>query len=94
MNQRFEVKHRAAHQYRLSAASANLANEPLGITRKLARVVARAWVSNINEVMWTNSLFGKAWLGGANVHAFIDGGGVHANELDGQAAPRLMCGVI
>ena len=90
-HQGFEVKHGAAHQQWQLASTRNLLDTGQCITRKFCCTVSVEGIANVNEVMRHSGQFCLTWLGRANVHAFVNQGGVDADDFCATYFLQVVC---
>jgi len=82
IKQGLEVQHGAAHQQWQCAARADLGDEPGGVLHKLGGAVGLQRIADVDEVVRHGGALVGRGLGGANVHAPVHQGRVHADDLD------------
>jgi hypothetical protein len=71
VDQRLEVKHRAANEQRQPAAPTDFRDQPRGVRDERGGVVAFARVADVDEVVRHGGQFGSAGFRGADVHAAV-----------------------
>ena len=81
--QSLEVQHGAAYQQGQLAAAANIRHQNPGVAHKIGRAVSLERVTDIDQVMRHNCQLVCAGFGRADVHAAVNQGRVHADDLDG-----------
>ena len=86
VEQRLEIQHGATHQQRDGAAGADLSDQALGVLHELGRAVRLQRVEDVDQVVGHGGPLLQAGFGGADVHAAVDQGRVHADDFTGLAA--------
>ena len=81
VEQRLEIKHRAADQQRPRAAGLDLGHQAQRVADELRRRVARGRLEDVDQVMRHRGEFFRRRLGGADVHAAVHQRGVDADDL-------------
>ena len=67
-------------------ARADFTDQTLGVSHKLSGAVGLQGIENVDQVVRYGGLLVAGGFGGANVHAAIDQGRIHADDFTGLAA--------
>ena len=81
VHQRLEIQHGAAHQQRYGLAGADFIDQLLRVAHELGRAVGLQRIDDVDEVMRDGGQLCRRGLGRADVHAFVDQGRIHADDL-------------
>ena len=76
-----EVEHGAPHQQGQGATAADVGNQLARIAGEFGGAVSLQWVADVDQVVWYLCQLFFGGFGGANVHAAVHQGRVHAHDF-------------
>ena len=89
VNQCLVIQHGATHKQRQFAPRRDVCHQALGIAGKLGGAVGVQRVTDVDQVVRNPRQFRRGRLGGADIHASVNQGGIHAYYFC--ATVRLQC---
>src|SRR5690606_33704841 len=90
--QDFVIHHRTATQQGHSASCLYIFDQLQGVTSEFRSRIAFRRVADIDQVVWDLGLFFERRLGGSDIHATVDGGRIHHDDLDRPALSQRQAG--